>query len=291
MTETKAIIPEENKQTASLSPLKLSYESMERANGYATVMFHHMLPLYQVSPITFFRDCGPIVNFLFSMVYEADSELDKARSKAATFCGTAPAEKRIGQIITLLKELELYDSSVQRELDNTLRYFELTNTMMYEGIVTPKLVKEGLDVIPGDVVVAHKVCHRILNIPCDAARLKAIHSWVVLWVVEADLIMYADSVAEDFFNFYRMFVKLYGQEAPQYMEQERTHRIEALQRAVAGLPEHEQESFLQIMAAQNQLNYDYFGPMGLVDLPEKIAISDSQFPYRPVIIPEPIQEK
>lgn len=291
MTQELNITSDKNVLPASRRPVDISYEALEKGNTLTVVTFTHTLPLYQVSPLVFFRDCGPILNFLFSVIYVADIQIEAAqRNGDIPFRGIEPGIEKMGEITELLKERDLYDSSVQEMLNQTLRYWELTNKMMYDGIVTHELLTECIDVIPGDTIAGHYICHRILNIPADEAKMKAIHAWEAMINIENQLILYSDAVTENYFNFYRMFIKLYGEEAPQYIEQERTRRIEYLQACIAKLPEREQETFLKIIRSSNQFNYDYYSKTGLIAPPEKTDDLDPRFPYSPVPIPEPILE-
>lgn len=245
---------------ASKKMLPYSYYSMARANRFFVYYFLSYHQLYNVSLRDFLNRCEPMVNHVFSLVNEADDIIEAAQRGEVSFSGVHPWKRYTEDLMKLLKESNIYEPNIEQELnDNLIRYWDLENKMMHDKQLTRDMLLEAIDLRASDITATQYICERILGVPASASRIEATRACEILMEIEADLAEYATDVSENQYNSYRMFVRLYGSQAPQHMEQERERRIQTLRERVATLPDSEQEAFKKIFASWDEYYKDRYG--------------------------------
>lgn len=287
MTETNGI--SDNYLTVNMKPQPISHWGMQKAMRYVSANLFLYQPIYEVPLPIFLMRCGSVINFFMSVIYEADGELEAAQRGEIPFTGVDPWLKRKEELFLVLKELDLYHPSIDETLDETTQFWELENKMMRDNIVTRSMLSNAQRLVLGDFLAAHQIFHRILNIPLNQERFKAIIAFEILADLEANLIEYFDDIAENTYNIYGMFVKLYGNDAPKYVAQEREHRTKIFRECVASLPENEREGFNKMFDSLSEYFYIYYLGMDGISTIKHLTLEKGKFPS-PIPIPEPILE-
>lgn len=286
MTQKDPISAEEL-VAVSKKTLTYSYYSMARANRFFVYYFLPYHQLYNVSIQEFLNHCEPIVNHVFSLVNEADDVIEAAQRGEIGYSGVHPWKIYTRDLMLLLKHLNSYDEKIDQELnDNLIRYWDLENQMMHDRTLTPDMLLEAIDLRASDITATHHICERLLGVAASADRIEATRACEILMEIESDLTEYVTDVRENNYNCYRMFVRLYGSQAPQHMEQERERRLQILHARVAALPASEQGAFKRIFASWEAYYKDRYGTFTSLD---RARYRNPDF-YPRAPIPQPILE-
>jgi hypothetical protein len=188
----------------------------------------------------------PILLFAEALVYQADVEIEAGQRGYVPFTDEKPWLDRRALLLSVLEELGVDDRGVTEESSNLARYWQLENQVlqrMRAGTLTHELVMRAMDLRASDVMMLHHMLHRFLDVPRDAATFRALLAWEVMLEIDWDLDEYADEVATNDYNTYRMFVNLYGEEAPARIAAERARREAVFHERVAELPIQQQTVF------------------------------------------------
>lgn len=240
------------------SAFPVSYLAMYKAVKFSFPHFAQFMPIYDMPYDVFFRDCGALITLHFSMVYGADLELEDAQQGIIARDGVSAWDRRKEEYLDMIKEMGLYDPYVGEELNNTSIYWQLEDEMFLDGIISAESLVRMLDVIPGDIVSCHYLCHRMLGLPIDMNRIMAIRSLECVEELESQAIQYPDDMRTNSFNIYRMFVRLYGEDAPRYYDEERRKREAILYDWVSKMPAEEQPIFTEIIESRGRFNGIYY---------------------------------
>lgn len=245
----------------------LSYKVLQKANLVSCYMLNY-LPLYSGSVETFLKHCHPVILLVEGLVYHADKQLEAAQRGEIPYTGLTSWLEMREIIVDSLKKLNLYDQLVEELLDNINKYWTMENQIMYDGQLSPDLLSSVIQIRPCDIILLHHLAHRALNMPYNKEEFEILKAFEIRGEIEYDFIEYKGDVKNDDYNTYRMFVRLYGEEAPNYVRLEVERWTTILRERISRLPEERRAIFQKIFD-------DY-----IVDGPLK----------SPVPIPEPILE-
>lgn len=226
----------------------LSFCDIEKAHRILGNVAHYNAPYYRhaaesIGEQSFY----PLLLFTEALVYQADVEIEAAQRGVIPFTDQQPWLERQAILTALLRQLGLLSAGVQAEMCNLATYWHLENAMMYHGEISHQLVVDALSLRASDIMIVHHLLHQLLSMPFDKRIVAALQAWEILTEIECDLREYPADVADNEYNTYRMFVRLYRSEAVAQMEQEWRRRQGLFEQAVAALPRAYQEVFHQLL--------------------------------------------
>ena len=182
------------------------------------------------------------------MVYQADHELEAAQRGERPFTGITSWLEREELIRELFTELELNDAKLDELLMRIGNYGELKNRMMYHGEINHDIIMAAIPLGTSDFQLIHYLCLYMANVPNRNEIFEALSILEILMDLEANLLEYANDVAMGNYNVYRMFVKLYGKEAPKHMEAQLAQYDKLLEEKIEALPQEEQALFSDVFS-------------------------------------------
>lgn len=205
--------------SAQMTPI-VSFYGLQKINRLLYPMAHTLSPIFDCSPREFLTKFGAVLTAIGALVYQADAEIEAAQRGEAQFVGIEPWLRGRGQISALLKELAIDDPEAERLLDNVGRYWEVENELNYRGHVTAERLAQAIELRSCDLLAYHHLCLHIAGVQNIAEIFQVMMPWQIYLEFAFDLLEYPDDVAARDYNTYRMFVSLYGREAPRYLQAE-----------------------------------------------------------------------
>ena len=159
----------------------------------------------------------PILISIESMVYQVDLVAENAKKQNVVKTKNEDFKTLTMQkysFIKLLKKIDFYDSIIAEQLAMGEEYVKLENKIMAEAVIDHSEVMRVAELRPCDVRILHCILFRMLGKPYDEKLLSVLWPVEVIADIENDFKHYADDVAKKSYNTYRMFVKLYEENAP-----------------------------------------------------------------------------
>lgn len=230
----------------------VTYESLSKAAYILEETFHVFKPFYGFSNETFFGLYQGVLLFVESMVYQADPEIEAGQRGAAHFFDVDPWLARRAIVLGLLKELELLTPEMEALTDSLGRYWQLENQLMAQATISYELIDQALQLRSSDLMLLHHILHALMGLPCRSEVFEALSAMETVFELEFDLREYEQDVADNNFNTYRMFVKLYGEEAYTRMKQEVAYRQQRFEQKVSSLTEELQEQLQACFVAERE---------------------------------------
>lgn len=224
----------------------ISYWGLYKSSKILEYISKFYFPLYDLS-LQAFINCYPILSFVEALVYEADKHLEASQTGEASFSETKPWTHRKALILDVLKAHNLDLPKVLEELDNLEKLWQLENKMVYHGIVTHEDNARAAELKASDLRALHGLFIQMTNKNFDQNIFDLMWTLEVYESIQVDIIHYKDDVADGKYNTYRMFVKLYGEEAPSYIKAELKHYHSLYQERLAKIPEDKQIKLLKIV--------------------------------------------
>lgn len=204
-------------------------------------------PLHHISSHDFFN-YYPLLGFVEAMVYETDQQIESGQSNEKEYTADAPITRMKHIVVELLHELDLYDPLIEKELEQGEAYYHLENTMMHDKVITHENIIQAVERRTFDMRVLHRIFFRLLHKPYDEGLLSLIFPVEVIADIEDDLEQYQDDVKDNSFNTYRVFVKLYGKDAPKKLEAELKRYEDMMMQGLAKLPWLQRFRYLRMLA-------------------------------------------
>lgn len=198
----------------------ISFYGLQKINRVLYPLAHMLAPMYDYTARQFLMQFGSVITAVGALVYQADSEIEAAQRGEAQFVGIEPWLRCRGQISALLRELGIDDPEAERLLDNVGSYWEVENELNYRGHVTAELLARAIELRSCDLLAYHHLCLHIAGVKNIAEIFEVLVPWQIYLEFAFDLLEYPDDVAARDYNTYRMFVSLYGTEAPRYLAEE-----------------------------------------------------------------------
>ena len=207
--------------SASLQTTPLvSYHGLKKVNKLIYPFAYTIAPIYDCTPREFLTRFGSIIGTIGALVYQADEEMEAAQRGETQFAGITPWIERKRAILGLLRELQIDDPPAEVLLDNIGTYWELENELNFKGNVTPELLAQAISLRSSDLLAYHHLCLYLSGVPNREEIFAVLIPWQIYVEFAFDLLEYPEDVAARDYNTYRMFVKLYGQAAPHYLQAE-----------------------------------------------------------------------
>jgi len=239
-----------------------AYREIKHSLKFLSFFAHYVSPLYQFDQINFLKEYFPIILSTQGLVYSADFEIEAFQKLQRSTI--SPWIKRKKILLDLLTQLHLNSIKITKEANNLSVYWKLENRMMKKGaVITSCMLKNAIQLRASDIMILHHLCQKLSGIQYDAAAGQCIQSIEIIRDIEADLRQYEADVASDDFNIYRMFLKAYGNNARQILQQELDTRRSLYLTMTGNLPFGCREKF-------NELTKRYYNERPKIDVPETI---------------------
>lgn len=190
----------------------VSFHAIEKTSSTLQGLVDVYFPFYGLKPKDFFR-FFPVLVYIESTIYQIDEEYE------ANIMNDNFVSPHWGNLTSILDEKKLLDDKIQQELDNAKIYYGLERKtcsgkpFTYEDILLAHRHKAY------DYRVLHRLLYKLRNVPYDEPVIHAFTLGEMMADVEEDIRQYADEVAKNSFNVYRMFAKLYKEAAPKKIQE------------------------------------------------------------------------
>jgi hypothetical protein len=238
----------------------ISYHGMSRSAKIMRRMTTHYFPMYGLSAHDFF-DYYPLLGFVEALVYQIDEETEALQqnsllSKNLSVIQAPPWHSKLQSILSLLEELNITHIAIQKYVDELREYWDLETKLMIADIVTHTDVIWAVELRHSDIRVLHTILVLMLGKPYRREvfdLLWPLEAWVNL---NADVKQYEKDQAAGHYNTYRIFVKLYGKEAPDYMRAEIERYDNLFQERLKQFPADEQEIYSQFRFRYRQTHFN-----------------------------------
>lgn len=190
----------------------VSFHAIDKTYSTLKGLIDVYFPFYGLKEKDFFP-LFPILVYAEATIYQIDEE-NEANIYQQDF--VSPHWQHLE---TILREKNLLDSQIEQEFKNALTYYALERKMCSGKPFTLEELKLAHRHKAYDYRVLHRLLYRLRNKPYDEAVIMAFTMGEMMADVEEDLRQYEDEVKKNSFNVYRMFVKLYKQDAPQKIKE------------------------------------------------------------------------
>lgn len=184
-----------------------------------------------------------------SMIYQVDLVAEVAKNQ--NICESENKHfdtLKIQQynFISLLKELNFYDSKIAEQLAIGEEYVKLENKIMAAGILEHSEIIRVAELRPCDVRLLHRILFMMLGKPYDEKLFAVLWPIEVIADIENDFKHYTDDVAQKNYNTYRMFVQLYRENASEQIQLELKRYETLFEEKLASFPIDIQQKLVKI---------------------------------------------
>ncbi len=201
----------------------ISYQSMRRSSRVLREFVLYYFPIYNLSINDFFR-FYPVLGFIEALVYQTDDEVEKIQSEGCHNLQNSPWNSKQEIILAVLKEFNLKHFQVEWYLNQMGTYFDLETELLASPHPTHAMVRKAAELRSSDYRILHCTLRQMLGLSFQQEELneelKLMWPLEVLNDIEDDIDSYSLDVAAKQYNTYRMFVKLYGENAAYYLKRE-----------------------------------------------------------------------
>lgn len=192
----------------------------------------------------------PILLLVEGLLLQADEELERAQRGELPAEGIAPWSRRVPAVVALLRELGLYHPRIEAELERMGQFWELEARLL-RAAAAPRHeeVLRAAELRTSDARALHGIIARLAGQPIDEAFFDLLWPMEVIVDLEQDLREYADDERQGLYNTYRMFVRLYGREAPARLDAELRRYRDLFAQRLTAAPAAMQERVMQQLVA------------------------------------------
>jgi hypothetical protein len=229
----------------------VSYWGMHKSARVLDALTSYYFPLYELSYKDFFS-YYPVLGLVEALIYQADEAVEASQGKESSPARKNPWVPKKNLIINLLRECNLDHPLIEKHLENLGLYYELESQLMSQVTITYADIIKSAELRTSDVRALHGILLKIANKPYNKNAFELMWPLEVLADIQDDIVQYKDDVEKNCYNIYRMFVKLYGEEATDYLQSELVRYESIFQERLAHLPQDEQEIYLRIASDYEQ---------------------------------------
>ncbi len=226
----------------------VSYQEMQKSAIVLYDIAAYYLPLYGLSHRNFFN-FYPVLGFVEALIYQHEIEIESLNVGEGS---PKDWDLRKKLILELLEEQQLEHPRIRQYLDEVGEYFELVQKMNYNGLITHRDVVRAAELRPSDIRLLHALLVCMLDKSFDDQLFELLSPLEVSLEIKANLTEYADDLVTGHHNTYRMFVKLYGEEAPSYLEAEQECWQSTLQERLIIISVDKQQRIKEFMRCHEQ---------------------------------------
>ncbi len=225
----------------------VSYLGMHKSARVLDLITSLYFPIYEISHQDFFT-YYPVLGFVEALVYQTDEAVEMIEGKEA-FCQEENFWHQHHKIITeFLKEQNLYHSLVEQELKNLEEHYELKNQLILQKNVTHAEIIKAIELHTSDLRVLHAILVQMANKGYNQNAFHIMFPLEVILDIYDDIIHYQHDIEQNNYNTYRMFVKLYGNKAPAYLEAELARYESLFEEKLNKLPNKERKIYIKLVS-------------------------------------------
>lgn len=177
----------------------------------------------------------PTLIFVEGVIYQADEENEMGKK--------AEFRRRWDFVSKFLKEHNLLDDKLKEELEAGRAYYELERKMLSGRTFTEEEIIATVRQKCYDFRVLHRLIYKLMGKPYDDLLFEVFKEIEVLMELEGDINDYAKDIANNAFNTYRMYVRLYGKDGKKRIEEFWERQMQAVRAKIAKLPAEMQTVF------------------------------------------------
>jgi hypothetical protein len=235
----------------------VSYQAMQKAARIIKYVYRFYFPLHGLESDEIFT-YYPTLTSIESMIYQADIIMENGQKTKVSYTQNdddgSELKFLITSLVNLLKELNCYDSTIEKELARGEEFIKLENKIMLGGVIKHSDVMRVAELRSSDVRLLHLVLFRLLGKAYDEKLLSLVWPVEVIADIEDDFSGYADDVAQGNYNTYRMFVALYKENAPEYIKAELDYYENLFKERLATFPESKRQNLMALYSQFRQAN-------------------------------------
>ena len=194
-----------------------SYWAIQKSITNLQAITRFYFPLVGVSEAEFPRFM-PLLIFVEATIYQIDEEYENHIDNPQFL------SKHISVLRNVLTQLNLFDDKLENELQEGLTYYRLEQHFCSGAIITQEDIELASLFKCFDFGVLQRLLFKLTEQPYDEEILQISRISDQICKICMDLEDYEKDIRRNVINTYRMFVRLYGSEAPQHLR----HYLEAL---------------------------------------------------------------
>jgi len=229
----------------------ICYPEMQKSILVLYDMVAFYLPLHDQGWKEFFT-YYPILGMVEGLIYQAEVAMEAPETSSASRPNLWPSKEK--QITAFLAEHQLDQPAILHYLAEVGDYFQIVHQLLTVNQPTHADIIRAAENRPSDIRLLHVILLQLMGQPHDEGLFDLLSPLEVLLDIKANLTEYRDDLVTGHYNTYQMFVKLYGEQAPYYIEIEQRRYEMNLQEKLAGASTENQRRVQQFMH-QHEVDY------------------------------------
>lgn len=197
----------------------ISYYGLQKSARIMRDLVLFYFPIYDLTTVDFFQ-YYPILGFIEALVYQADMEIEAEQHQKIPLQQTSRWQSKKNIILLLIKELNLKHWSIDHYLNQLGKFYNLETKLMTSQTFTHADISQINELRSSDYRILHSIIIQSLGKTYDRSIFDMMWPIEVVTEIYDDIYSYSRDVLAGDFNTYNLFVKLYGKEAPKYLEAE-----------------------------------------------------------------------
>ena len=196
----------------------VSYWSLQKSINNLQDIARFYFPLLGISGVNS-PQIIPLLVFIEATIYQADEEYERHVSDPNFF------SQHMFTLRDILIQLNLFDEQIKTELfTNGLTYYRFEKKFCLGEIPTQEDINKASMLKCYDLRVMQLILLKLTNQPYNEEFLQTSQLSDRICEINCDLADYEKDIRRNVINIYRMFVRLYGIEAPKHLR----HHLESL---------------------------------------------------------------
>ncbi|WP_445627531.1 hypothetical protein [Nostoc sp. DSM 114167] len=185
----------------------LSYKAIQKSVKLLQSWGNYLLPIYNVSEADI-ADIMPLLLFVESIIYQIDEDNEIHED----------INKNVSVLRNVLTQLNLFDDALETRLQQGLTYYSLETQFCSGKIPTQADIDSVCIGKAFDYYILTRLFFKLTS-QSDEEMLGIYRIAEQIAEIGCDLKSYKEDIERNVMNIYRMFVRLYGSEAPQQLQQ------------------------------------------------------------------------
>ena len=208
----------------------IAYPEMKKSILVLFDMAAFYLPLHGQDWKDFFT-YYPVLGMVEGLIYQVEVAMEASETPDGSRFNLWPSKEPL--IAAFLAEHQLDHPAILRYLAEVGDYFQIVHHLLLTGNPHHADVIRAAETRPADIRLLHAILLQLMGQAHDEALFDILWPLEVLLDLKANLTEYADDLVTGHYNTYQMFVKLYGSQAPHYLEAEQQRYETMLQEKLA----------------------------------------------------------
>lgn len=229
----------------------IHYPEMQKSVLVLYDMAAFYLPIHNQDWKRFFS-YYPILGMVEGLIYQVEVTMERSETPDANKPNLWPNQEPI--IAAFLTEHQLNTSIILHYLAEVGDYFQTVHHLMNTDTLSLATIRQAMETRPADIRLLHAILLQLMGQPHNNSLFELLWPLEVLLDLKANLTEYADDLVTGHYNSYHMFVKLYGEQAPRYLETEQQRYQAMLQKRLQSATA-EQKIQLQRFMTQHEGDY------------------------------------